>query len=105
MLMVDGFFFCFSGFNPMKSYIKLKIFVYNVLDVRAESIKSIAPISWAHGLFLPSSLNRSKRSSTLTEEVRMKFPTEWADLLVLTHYLSLTCDPLKTYLLCFIFSS
>ena len=89
VLMVDGFFFCFSGFNPVKRNIILEFFVYNVLDVRAESIKSIAPASWVHGLFLPSSLNRSKRSSTLTEEVRMKFLTQWADFLVLTHYPSL----------------
>ena len=103
--MVDGFFFCFNRFNPVKRNIILEFSVYNVIDVRAESIKSVVPASWVHGLFLPSSLNRSKRSSTLTEEVRMKFPTEWADFLVLTHYLSLTCDPLKTHLLCFIFSS
>lgn len=103
--MVDGFFFCFSGFIPMKRYIILEFFVYNVLEVRAEGIKGVAPASWVHGLFLPSSLNRSKGSSALTEEVRKKFPTEWEDFLVLTHYLSLTCDSLKTYLLCFIFSS
>ena len=56
--MVDGFFFCFSGFNPVKRYIILEFFVYNVLEVRAESIKGIAPASWVYGLFLPSSLNR-----------------------------------------------
>ena len=96
--MVDGFFFCFSGFNPVKRYIILEFFVYNVLGVRAESIKSIATASWVHGLFLSSSLNRSKRSSTLTEEVRMKFPTEWADFLVLTHYPSLLKWHKETYL-------
>ena len=89
MLVVDGFFFCFSGFSSVKRQIILEVFIYNVLGVRAESINSVAPASWVHGLFLSSSLNRSKRSSTLTEEVRMKFPTEWADFFVLTHYLSL----------------
>ena len=96
--MIDGFFFCFSGFNPVKRYIILEFFVYNVLGVRAESIKSIATASWVHGLFLSSSLNRSKRSSTLTEEVRMKILTQWADFLVLTHYPSLLKWHKETYL-------
>lgn len=51
MLVVDGFFFCFSGFSSVKRYMILEFFVYNVLGVRAESINSVAPASWVHGLF------------------------------------------------------
>lgn len=67
--------------------------------------KDFALASWVHGLFSLPPLKESKGSSTLTEGVGMKVPTEWADFSILTHLLSLMCDPLKSYPYCSIFSS
>lgn len=60
-----------------------------------EGVKDFALASWVHGLFSLPPLKESRGSSTLTEGVGMKVPTEWADFSIL----------MKSYPYCSIFSS